>query len=78
MAERFFGRVKGERTALRHDATRQEARDDVIEYSDMFYNSKRLHSYVGYVSPHDFERLGRVASLSVRFYLTITPASGGR
>ena len=61
MAERFFGRVKGERTALRHDATRQEARDEVIEYSDMFYNSKRLHSYVGYVSPHDFERLGRMA-----------------
>jgi putative transposase len=61
VAERFFGRVKGERTALRHDATRQEARDEVIEYSEMFDNSKRLHAYVGYVSPHDFERLGRVA-----------------
>jgi putative transposase len=61
VAERFFGRVKGERTALRHDATRQEARDDVVEYIEMCYNSKRWHSYVGYVSPHDFERLGRVA-----------------
>jgi putative transposase len=61
VAERFFGSVKGERTALRHYATRQEARDDVIEYIEMFYNSKRLHSYLGYVSPHDFERLGRVA-----------------
>jgi putative transposase len=61
VAERFFGRVKGEGTALRHDATRQEARDEVIESSDMFYNSKRWHSYVGYVSPHDFERLGRMA-----------------
>jgi putative transposase len=72
VAERFFGSVKGERTARRHYATRQEARDDVIEYIAMFYNSKRLHAYVGYVSPHDFEKLGRVASRSVRFYLTIT------
>jgi hypothetical protein len=69
VAERFCGRVKGECTALRHDATRQEARDDVVE---MFSNSKRWHSYVGYVSPHDFESLGRGASLNVRFYLTIT------
>jgi putative transposase len=61
VAERFFGSVKGERTALRHYATRQEARDDVVEYIEMFYNSKRLHSYLGYVSPNDFERLGRVA-----------------
>jgi len=75
VAERFFGSVNGERTALRHDATRQEARNDVIEYIEMFYNSKRLHSYVGYVSPRDFERLAGVASLSVRFYLTITHRS---
>jgi hypothetical protein len=72
VAERCFGSVKGERTALRYAATRQDARAEVIEYIEMFYHSKRLHSYVGYVSPHDFERLGRVASLSVRFYLTIT------
>lgn len=61
VAERFFGRLKGERTALRHDATRQEAWDDVIDYIEMFYNSKRLHAYLGYVSPNDFERLARVA-----------------
>jgi putative transposase len=61
VAERCFGSVKGERPALRHYATRQEARDDVIEDIEMFDNSKRLHSYLGYVSPNDFERLGRVA-----------------
>ena len=61
VAERFFGSVKGERTARRHDATRQEARDEVIEYIAMFSNSKRLHSYVGDVSPHDFERWAKVA-----------------
>jgi putative transposase len=61
VAERFFGSLKGERTSLRHYATRQEAWDDVIDYIEMFYNSKRLHSYVGYVSPNDFERLARIA-----------------
>jgi transposase InsO family protein len=61
VAERFFGSLKGERTALQHYATRQEARDDVIDYIEMFYNSKRLHSYLGYVSPNDFEALARVA-----------------
>jgi putative transposase len=61
VAERCCGSVKGERPALRHYATRQEARDDVVEDLEMCYNSKRLHSSLGSVSPHDFERLGRVA-----------------
>ena len=72
VAERFFGSLKGECASLRRDATRRETRDDVIDYIEMFSNSQRLHSYLGYVSPNDFERLGRVASLGVRFYLTIT------
>jgi transposase InsO family protein len=61
VAERFFGSLKGERTALRHYATRQEARDDVVDYIEMFYNSTRLHSYLGYVSPNDYEALAKVA-----------------
>jgi putative transposase len=61
VAERFFGSLKGERPSLRHYTCRQEAWDDVIDYIEMFYNSKRLHSYLGYVSPNDFERLARVA-----------------
>jgi transposase InsO family protein len=61
VAERFFGSLKGERTAHRAYATRQDARADVIEYIEMFYNSTRLHSYLGYRSPNDYEALLKVA-----------------
>ena len=46
-AERFVGSLKGARTSLRHEATRQEARDDVIDSSAMCSNSRRRHSYRG-------------------------------
>jgi putative transposase len=55
-AERFLGSLKRERTSQRHDETRPEARDDVIDYSEMVYNSRRLHSSLGYVSPNDDEK----------------------
>ena len=61
VVERFFGSLKRECTALRHYATRQEARGDVIDYVEMFYNSTRLHSSLGYISPNDFERVANVA-----------------
>jgi putative transposase len=61
VAERFFGSLKRERTAHCHYATRQEARDDVIDYIEMFYNSRRKHSYLGYVSPNAYEAFAKVA-----------------
>jgi putative transposase len=61
VAERFFRSVKGERTSLQQYSGRQEARDDVLDYIEMFYNSTRLHSYLGYVSPNDFEALAKAA-----------------
>jgi len=72
VAERFLGSLKREWTAHQYYATRQEARDDMIAYIEMFYNSRRKHSYLGYVSPNAYEQLARVASLSVRFSLTTT------
>ena len=72
VAERFFGSLKRERTDLRHYVTRQEARADVVDDIEVFYNSKRLHSYLGDVSPRDYEVLAKVASLGVRFSLTTT------
>jgi putative transposase len=61
VAERFFGSLKHEWTSHCHYATRQEARDDIIAYIEMFYNSKRKHSYLGYVSPNDYEKFALVA-----------------
>jgi len=56
VAERFFGSLKREWTSHRDYDTRQEARDDIIEYIEMFYNSTRKHSYLGYLSPNDYEK----------------------
>jgi putative transposase len=61
VAERFFGSLKRERTAHRYDVTRQDARDDVIDDIEMFYNSRRKHSYRGYLSPNDYEAFALVA-----------------
>ena len=57
VAERFFGSLKRERTSHQYYETRQEARDDVIDYIEMFYNSTRKHSYLGYVSPNEYEKM---------------------
>ena len=76
VAERFCGSLKRERMALRPYATRQEAREDVVDYIAMFSNSTRFHSYLGYVSPNDYEGVAQVASLNVRFSLTTTSENG--
>jgi putative transposase len=61
VAERFFGRLKREWTSHGYDATRQEARDDIIDYIEMFDHSRRKHSYLGYVRPNTYEQFALVA-----------------
>lgn len=56
VAESFFGTLKQERVQWRHYQTRSEAMADIRDYIVMHYNEKRLHSYLGYVSPNDYER----------------------
>ena len=54
--ESFFASLKKE---LVHDAdftTRAEARAEIVEYIEVFYNSKRRHSSLGYVSPAEYEQ----------------------
>lgn len=57
VAESFFASLKTERAFYRKYRTREEARRDILNYIEMFYNSRRLHSYLGYLSPRDFEKL---------------------
>lgn len=55
VAESFFGSLKQERVQWRHYQTRYAAQQDVLQYISMFYNSHRLHSYLGYKSPNQYE-----------------------
>lgn len=55
VAESFFKSLKTERTYWRHYRTRDEARRDIFQYIEVFYNRQRLHSKLGYQSPMQFE-----------------------
>ena len=54
--ERFFSSLKREWIADRQYQTRQQAISDVREYVAMYYNSKRLHSTLGYTTPMAYEK----------------------
>jgi putative transposase len=53
--ESFFSSLKTERTARKVYRTRGQARADVFDYLERFYNPTRRHSTLGYVSPLTFE-----------------------
>ena len=54
--ESFFGTLKTELTHHQRYVTCQEAYHDLFEYIEIFYNRRRLHSYLGYTSPENFEK----------------------
>jgi putative transposase len=56
VAEAFFSNLKKERIRRRIYPTRQDARSDVFDYIEVFYNRKRRHSYLGQLSPYEFEQ----------------------
>lgn len=56
VAESFFNLLKRERIRRRTYKTREDARSDVFDYIEMFYNPKRKHARNGMLSPADFER----------------------
>ena len=55
VAESFFGSLKTERVFFAKYKTRDDAKKDIIDYIEMFYNSRRRHSYLGNVSPREYE-----------------------
>ena len=54
--ESFFSSLKTERIRGHVYRTRDEARADVFDYIERFYNAVRRHSTIGYISPVEFER----------------------
>ena len=59
--ESFFSTLKTERTARKVYQTRDQARADVFDYIERFYNLRRRHSTLGYVSPIAYEDKMRLA-----------------
>jgi len=54
--ESFFSSMKTERIARKVYRSREQARADVFDYIERFYNPRRRHSTLGYVSPIQFEK----------------------
>ena len=59
--ESFFSSLKTERVTRKVYRTRDDARADVFDYVERFYNPTRRHSTIGYVSPMEFERIAAAA-----------------
>ena len=59
--ESFFSSLKTERIGKKVYRTRVQAKADVFDYIECFYNPTRRHSTLGYLSPIDFEMEAGVA-----------------
>jgi putative transposase len=59
--ESFFSSLKTERIGKKIYRTRAQAKADLFDYIECFYNPTRRHSTLGYLSPIDFEREAGVA-----------------
>jgi putative transposase len=59
--ESFFHSLKTERAYHQRYRTRAEARADVFDYIETFYNRRRRHSSLNYLSPAEFEALAQAA-----------------
>jgi putative transposase len=54
--ESFFKTMKVERVDRVRYATRAQARLDIVDWIEGFYNQRRLHSSIGYRTPAELER----------------------
>jgi putative transposase len=59
VSESVFHTLKVELVHGEDFQTRREAKEKIIEYIELYYNSIRLHSTLGYLSPMEFERMKR-------------------
>jgi putative transposase len=65
VVESFFNLPKRERIRRKVYKTRDEARQDIFDYIEMFYNLKRKHVRNGMRSPVDYERQKKLSSEGV-------------
>ena len=56
VAESFFGTLKKELVHSKHYSSREQAKLDIVDYIEMFYNSFRRHSYLNYRSPREVRK----------------------
>jgi len=54
--ESFFASLKRERVNRVRYRTRDQAQADIFAFIEVFYNRNRRHSYLGNISPDDFEQ----------------------
>ena len=59
--ESYFATLKTERTVRKAYISRNQAKADVFDFIERFYNPKRRHSTIGYLSPMEFERRAEVS-----------------
>jgi transposase InsO family protein len=62
VAESFFGVLKLGLVDDERFRRRQEARDSIFEYIEVFYNRSRIHSAAGYLSPAEYEEKFKLAA----------------
>jgi putative transposase len=64
VAESFFSTLKLDLVYVTRFKTREEAKRALFEYMEVFYNRKRRHSSLGYISPVEFERVATTKRLA--------------
>jgi putative transposase len=53
--ESFFNTIKKELINKKEYSNKEELKNDLFEYIDVYYNNKRIHSSLGYLTPREYE-----------------------
>ena len=64
VVESFFSNLKNELTHNRTFQTREQARSEIFDYIEIFYNRQRAHATLQYMSPEDYESMSNGAQLN--------------
>jgi len=67
MMESFYRTLKRELLTDQTFASPKQAKLEIFEYIEFYYNTKRMHSSLGYVSPAQFEDQNNISKKSLNF-----------